>query len=250
MLRLQPFRNAGTADQSSNLRRKLSQLPFLKGRKDQWNLTLIARSYECYIGREPNLSLNDFVTLYGAPLSRLYDQTRGHNLVLWHGTTLERAEKILEHGFAHFKGVWMDQGTSTPFAFARSRAEQFDAVPAILTKDHFEFVGKEKAVTPRPLPRARFVKREGRWVIPGQNPVYFDDQNYYKTSEEWLSLFCRRFLTRLGSAQPVEVFSAIYSNISPMDAITHRDIIGWICQNCRIGGRRGKSWYLELTKPN
>ncbi|MFQ6078164.1 MAG: hypothetical protein ACE5NJ_03385, partial [Thermodesulfobacteriota bacterium] len=132
MLRSQPFRTAGAADQRPALRRKLSQLSFLKGRKDQWNLTLIARSYECHIGREPNLSLNDFVTLYGAPPSRLYGQTRRHNLILWHGTTLERAEKILEHGFAHFKGVWMDQGISTPFSFARSRAEQFDAVPAIL----------------------------------------------------------------------------------------------------------------------
>lgn len=114
MLPSQLFRNAGAADQGLVLRRKLSQLPFLKGRKDQWNLTLIVRSYECHIGREPNLSLNDFVSLYGAPPSRLYEQTLGHNLVLWHGTTLKRAGEILKHGFAHFKGVWMDQDTSTP----------------------------------------------------------------------------------------------------------------------------------------
>jgi hypothetical protein len=260
----------------------LSGLPRLRGRRGHWDLTLIARCYECLKSRFGELDLNEFATLFGAAPSALHARTRGRNLVLWHGTSVARAEKILEHGFAHFKGVWMDEQTGIPFAFAQDRARQFDAKPAIcvsvidldlfregqdfyweagehvvvfrhevppwvvqylITSQGIRFVGETRAQGPAIQPRVRFVKRDGGWAVPSQNPVLFRGKEPFRTTGEWLPLFCRHYLTTYGEADPVEIFTAVYASIHPQEAISRKDMLGCLVAHCAgVGGRRALVW--------
>lgn len=259
-----PDRSDDAATRLRRMRRRLGELPFVKGSHAGWDLTFTAQAYEVQQRRDPKLSLNDFVTRHGAPSSALYEQTRDHNLVMWHGTTAERAELICKHGFAHFKGVWMDKSTKIPFSFAHSRTGQHGGVPAIvisvidtqrfaeghdyyweinghvlvfqhnvppdvvqyqLTDESFEFVGDKSAPGWRPTRRARFVRRGGKWVAPGKNPAYFDKDHRYRNLAEWLDLFVAELLEMHGPLQAIEIFSALYANCIPRHALSRQDII-------------------------
>lgn len=106
-----------------SLKRRLKLEEFLRGPKGEWNFLHIAEVYAARQQRRADSSLNDFAVQHGALASALYEETKERNLVLWHGTSLERAEKILEHGFFHCKGVWMAVRTSTPLSFTQEPGE-------------------------------------------------------------------------------------------------------------------------------
>jgi len=281
---LSPCDAAGT--EMRRLRRKLTRLLCARGARFGWDLTLTALAYQAQYQRDPNLSLNDFATRHGADSSALYQNTRGHNLVFWHGTSLERAEKICQHGFAHFKGVWMDQATRVPFSFARSRAQRHEARPAILvsvidtdrfteevdyrwetnrhivvfqhdvpsdvvqylvTDETFCFVGAESCRGCRPTRRARFTRRGGQWVTPGTNAAYFDRDRQYRSLAEWLDLLAGDLLRRHGPLYAIEIFSAIYANVSPTDAVSRRDVIEAIVRQRPTAKLRGSDLLLSAN---
>jgi len=268
------------------LRRKLTRLPYVRGARFGWDLTLTALAYQAQQQRNRDLSLNDFATRHGADSSALYEGTRGHNLVFWHGTSLERAEKICQHGFAHFKGVWMDQSTRVPFSFAQSRAQRHEVRPAILisvidtdrfiegadyrwqtnrhivvfqhdvppdvvqylvTDETVCFVGSESCRGCRPTRRARFTHRGGQWVTPGTNPAYFDQQRRYRLLEEWLDFFAADLLRRHGPLYAIEIFSAIYANVVPADAVSRLDVIDAIVRRRPTAKPRGDDLLLSVN---
>ena len=286
MNRLGLSRSGPLADEARRLRRKLTQLPYARGRRYGWDLTLTALAYQAQQQRDPNPSLNDFATRHGADSSALYENTRGHNLVFWHGTSLERAEKICQHGFAHFKGVWMDQSTQVPFKYAQSRAQRHEARPAILvsvidtdrctegldyhweasghivvfqhdlppdvvqylvTDETFSFVGSASCSDCRPTRRARFARRGGCWVTPGTNPAYYDRERRYRSLHEWLDFFVADLLHNHGPLHAVEIFSAIYANAIPTDAVSRRDVVEAIVRQHPTAKPRGSDLLLSAN---
>ncbi len=259
-----------------SVKRRLKLDGFLRGRKGEWDFLHIAEAYAARQQRRADCSLNDFAVEHGALASPLYEETKERNLVLWHGTSLERAEKILEHGFFHCKGVWMAVKTSTPLSFARNRAREFDGRPAILvsvidldryregvdfeargrearftddvppdvvqyllTDREFRYVGTGR-VRGYELPtKASFARRDGRWVVPTQNPATFDARLglTYTTVGEWLDLKLGRFFAEQPRATALEAFCAVYANCQPAEAIGREEVAGWLMSECETAGR-------------
>jgi hypothetical protein len=52
-------------------------------------------------------NLNDWATRHGVPGSGSYERLGPSAMVLWHGRSRERAEKIAKHGFFHNRGLWI-----------------------------------------------------------------------------------------------------------------------------------------------
>jgi len=258
------------------LRRRLKLDGFLRGPKGKWDFLHIAEAYAVRQQRRADCSLNDFAVEHGALASPLYEETKERNLVLWHGTTLERAEKILEHGFFHCKGVWMAVKTSTPLSFAQNRAREFDGRPAILvsvidldryregvhfegrwretrftddvppevvqyllTDREFRYVGTGR-VRGYELPtKASFARKDGEWVVPTRNPATFDARLglAYTTVGEWLDLKLGRFFAEQRRATALEAFCAVYANCQPAEAIGREEVAGWLMSECGTAGR-------------
>ncbi len=247
----------------------------LRGPKWEWDFLHIAEAYAARQQRRGDVSLNDFAVEHGALASALYEGTKDHNMVLWHGTSVSRATKILEHGFAHYKGVWMAFGTSTPLGFARNRAAESEGRPAILisvidldlfqpgvhfdvgadvrfkddvrpevvqymlTDRDFRCVGGGRVPRHRLPAKAKFVHNEGRWVVPTQNPATFDAQQdlAYGTAAEWLDLKLSRFFTEHGRATPLEAFCSVYANCTPPAALPRETVLDWLIEHCEIAAQ-------------
>ncbi len=259
-----------------SLRRRLKLDELLRGPKGEWDFLHIAEAYAARQQRGADSSLSDFAVEHGALASPLYEETRERNLVLWHGTSLERAERILEHGFFHCKGVWMAVRTSTPLSFARNRAREFDGRPAILVSvidldryregEHFEerrsetrftddvppdvvqylltdrefrYVGRGR-VRGYELPaKPGFTRKDGRWIVPTRNPATFDARLglTYRTVGEWLDLKLGRFFAEQRRATALEAFCVVYANCLPTEAIGREEVAGWLMRECGTAGR-------------
>ncbi len=269
----------------TRLRRRLKLGQLVRGPKWEWDFLHIAEAYAARQQRVGSVTLNEFAVEHGGLASALYEEAQDHSLVLWHGTSLERAEKILEHGFFHCKGVWMALNTSTPLSFARNRAGQSGGRPAILisvidldayrpgvhfddardirfmddvppevvqyvlTDRDFRYVGKARARKHRLPTKARFVRKRGRWTAPTQNPAVFDaktDQTY-RTAVEWLGLKLTRFFTGLSRATPMEAFCAVYATCDPTQAIPRDEVAEWLAANCEIAGQSRWGPVLRLA---
>lgn len=257
------------------LRRRLTESELLRGPKQQWDFLHIAEAYAARQQRRVYLSLSRFAVEHGALASALFEETRGHNLVLWHGASLARATKILEHGFVHYKGVWMALGTSTPLSFARHRGAESGGPPAVLisvvdmevfrpgvdfddtahyrfrddvpsevvqyllTDREFRCVGRGRVLRHALPTKASFVSRGGRGVTPTQNPAVFDAGRglVYTTADDWLGLQLADFFVREGRATALETLRAVYANRSPRPAIPRDRVVKWIVDNCETAGR-------------
>ncbi|UCC67194.1 MAG: hypothetical protein JSV79_08605 [Armatimonadota bacterium] len=258
------------------LRRRLKLGDLLRGPKWEWDFLHIAEAYAARQQQRADSSLNDFAVEHGALASPLYQETKERNLVLWHGTSLERAEKILEHGFFHCKGVWMAVKTSTPLTFARNRAREFDGRPAILvsvidldryregvhfderwgetrfrddvppdvvqyllTDREFRYVGEGRTAGYRLPVKASFVRRKRGWASPTQNPATFDARLglTYTMASEWLGLKLDRFFAEQRRATALEAFCAVYANCHPTEAISREKLAGWLMSECETAAR-------------
>ncbi len=182
---------------------------------------------------------------------------------MWHGTTAGRAEKIREHGLAHKRGVWAATAPRIAHGYTRGRSAAFGAgsamvvvlidkfawdargtrehediarfhepIPAacieyILYADRIEFCGSA-ARRPRPWGKARFRRKEGRWVPQSRTPVRLDARRQYETFEQWLELSVGRVLEAFGEVAAVEVLSVLYATLDPWRALDHRDALAAI----------------------
>ncbi len=263
-------RRAETKLSRRRLRRRMKADELLRG--PEWDFLHVAEVYAARQQLRGDVSLNDFAVEHGALASALYERTKDHNMVLWHGTSVSRAAKILEHGFAHYKGVWMAFGTSTPLGFARNRAAESEGRPAILISVidldvfqpgvHFDtdpyvrfradvapevvqymlsdreflYVGSGRVLGHRLPAKAKFVQKGGRWVVPSQNPATFDAQQglAYATAAEWLDLKLSRFFTDHGRATPLEAFCSVYANCTPTTALPRKAVLDWLAEHCEI----------------
>jgi hypothetical protein len=180
----------------------------------------------------------------------------------------------------------MDQSTRVPLKFAQSRAQRHEARPAILvsvidtdrftegadyhweanrhivvfqhdvppdvvqylvTDETFCFVGSESCRGCRPTQRARFTRRGGQWVTPGTNPAYFDQHRQYRSLADWLDLVVGDLLRRHGPLYAIEVFSAVYANVIPTDAVSRRDVIEAIVRQRPSAKLRGNDLLLSAN---
>ena len=274
-------------------RRGFGDLKYLPKGRCAWNMTLTALAYASrrlvreHVERRPPLGadLNAWALRHGAPASGRYAQLGDSAVVLWHGTSAVRAEKIREHGLVRHRGVWATTNPALAHGFARSRATAFAAGSAmvvlvldrnawagqasldtptiacfyvdippehieyILWDDRIEFCGAAKAPSPYASGVARFKRKSGQWAPCSKTPVRFDATEAYSDLSTWLDLSVRRLGESLGVFTAIEVFSSLYASLDPWDALTHDDVFEAITRLCRERRKLpGKIRGLELKR--
>jgi len=108
-----------------------------------WKETWIAVNFQRRRQREPNYSFKDFILENGVHLAGCYELFQ-RKLVLWHGTTLPRAEFILREGFHRPKGIWMTENAQQAHSIALFQAKRWKEPPAILISIIDQSVYKEE----------------------------------------------------------------------------------------------------------
>ena len=257
------------------VKRGYKDLVYLPRGRCEWNMTLAAVAYSVrrQIVEKPDLAL--WAVMHGLPVSRRYLELGARALVLWHGTSAARAEKIREVGLYPKKGIWATAEPKLAHSFSRHRGTTFAAGSAmfclvfdredipvafeparedqtlrfrqpirpdffeyVLYDDRIDFVGSAKARRPRPWGVGRFKRSRGRWITRSRPPVRMDDARSYGDLGEWLELSIVRIVQTLGSATAIEVFSSLYATIDPTDALPHATIfeaLERLCPRTRFG---------------
>ena len=254
--------------------RDLQYLP--KGRC-AWNMTLAALAYGARrVIREHvehlaprSTGLNAWAARHGVPAGARYADLGSDALVLWHGTSAARAQKIKEHGLMCNRGVWATTNPMIAHGFARSRCQAFQAGSAVVVllldqnawegratldtptiarfresiprecieyiawDDHIEFLGQRSARGPRSWVMANFKRRDGKWVPRSKPPVRFDGEASYADLDTWLELSVRRLAETLRVFTAVEVFSSLYATVAPFGVLEHRQVFDAIDRLCR-----------------
>ncbi len=262
------------------VREGFRDLEHLPPGRSEWDATLacLAFGMRMDIERRPP-DLNAWAARHGVPGSGRYEEFGPDALVLWHGTSSERAEKIAEHGLFHKKGVWTALHPSMPHSFCRGRSERFGVdgavvclvfdgaqlaeggnydiegkgnvyrfhhglppkvVEYVLVHEGISFVGERRTRGLRPWPAARFKKRSGRWLPVQKPPVRHGESRSYSSSREFAGICADRLLEELGELTALEVFSCVYSCAAPRDAVEHQDLFDIIEEKCVPHRQRGK----------
>lgn len=251
-------------------------LEYLPRSRTGWNATLAAYAYSVRRQIAETCDLNQWAVMHGCPASARYRELGEHALVLWHGTTASRAERIARYGLFHKRGVWATSEPKIAHGFSRFRGRAYRAgsaavvllldrrevksgvhydeetaevlrfraaLPAesiayILWDDRIEFAGGQSVRELKPWGVARFKKKKGRWVPLSRPPVRLDDANSYSDLEEWLKLSIGRTFSTLGHAAAVEIFSTLYATIEPWEALEHDQIFGALERLCHASRHR------------
>jgi len=234
-----------------------------------WNATLAACAYSARRRAEGSADLSLWAVMHGCAASARYEELGDDALVLWHGTSAARAEKIREVGLIHKRGVWTTEDPNTAHGYTRGRSMQYQAGSAmvvlvmsrreweglaeregnsdvlrfrtniprecleyVLWDDHIEFVGPQRAKQPRPWGVARFKRQEGKWVPRAQPPVRLDEEHSYADFEGWLRLSFERIFRTLDTAAAIEVFASLYSTLDPWHALEHKRVLAALEEWC------------------
>jgi len=253
-------------------------LAYLPRSRTGWNATLAAYAFSVRLKLDGSADLNRWAMIHGVAASAKVAELGDDALVLWHGTSAGRAEKIRDVGLFHKRGLWTTTDPATAHNFTRNRSTRFeagsamivivldrreleadvdyepqghdgnifrlhrglppDAVEYILFDDRIEFIGAYKTRLPKPWGVARFKKHEGHWVPRSKPPVRFDDTHTYNTFDDWLDLSVRRILDELGSVCAIEVFSSLYATIDPTDALEHDRVLAALEDMCAAPRQR------------
>jgi len=251
-----------------------------------WDFTLACLAYgmRMDIERRPP-DLNAWAARHGVPAAGRCAELGGDALVLWHGTTRERADRIVEHGLFHKRGLWTARHPAIPHSFCRGRSERFggegavvcivvdardvpgeaefetdnvvrfhhglppDVVEFVLVRDEIRFTGAERSREPAPWPGESFVRREGDWTPARRSPVRYSDDLSFSTPAGLAAICLDRLLGELGEASALEVFSCIYAAVRPSEAVPHRDILALLAGSCVEGRRHGK-WRTFARRPD
>jgi hypothetical protein len=257
--------------------RDLEYLPKARG---GWDCSLASLAYgvRTSIENRPH-DLNSWAARHCVAPSARYEALGPDALVLWHGTSKERADKIAEHGLFHKKGLWTTLDPTIAHVFCRGRSDRFgtegavvcivldssefvegrdfdyegagtvlrfhyglppDVVEYVLVREEIRFVGAGRARRPSPWRRADFEKRSGHWVPAQRPPVWYTDSASYASVEEFAEVCVDRLLEELGEVTALEVFSTLYASVRPWDVLSHRDIFDLISRRCVPSRQRGK----------
>ena len=251
------------------MREGWKDLAYLPRGRRRWSMTLAAQAYSLRRRIAGRGDLNLWAAMHAAPASARYAKLGERALVLWHGTSAARAEKIREVGLFPKKGIWATAEPRLAHSFTRDRADRYRAggativllfdredmpqafepasqsdtlrfrsplgpeyVEYILWDDRIEFVGPGKARSPKPWGVARFKKVGGKWAPRSRPPVRFGRGDTYKGLAQWSDLSVRRVLTTLGEAAAMEVFSSLYATIDPTEALGHDDVFAAMERLC------------------
>jgi len=264
-----------------------ADLEYLPRARAGWNATLAAYAYSVRRQADGQADLNLWAAMHARPTSARYEQYGRNALVLWHGTSAVRAEKIRRVGLFPRKGIWATTEPRLAHSFTRGRSTEYGAGSAmivlvfdkenidvpfemasehdtlrfrspvgpewieyVLWDDRIEFLGKRKAASPKPWGVARFAKRHGKWVPQSRPPVRFDPEQTYDDLTGWLELGIRRVLKTLGAASAIEVFSSLYATIGPWEALEHGEILAALERLCgRPRQKRGGMKHFSLKDP-
>ena len=268
------------------IRKGLADLEYLPRGLCAWHATLAALAWSArrQIAGPAAADLGLWAAMHGCTPSARWRELGDRALVLWHGTSARRAEKIRQFGLACKGGVWAATEPLIAHGYARYRGSAFDAGSAmivvvldkdewdsrglsetpkiarfhhsippdcieyILWGDRIEFVGLRKARQPRPWGVGRFKKHEGLWVPHSRPPVRLDAGRYYGSLDEWLDHSIGRVLETLGQAAAIEVFSSLYATIDPWDALPHEQVFDALARRAGPGRpARGRMRRFSLT---
>jgi len=244
------------------VRSGFKDLEYLPKSRSGWNATLSAHAFSARRHIAGKADLNLWAIMQCCPASARYRELAENALVLWHGTSAKRAERIREVGLFRKRGLWTTLEPGIAHGYTRRRASEYSAGSAtvvllldrrevkpgvdyeqqgtdilrfhssmppenieyILWDDRIEFLGHQRARWPRPWSMSRFKRKAGQWIPRSQPPVRFDDKYTYSSMEEWLHLSIQRTLSTFESAAAIEIFSSLYSSIDPWEALEHREI--------------------------
>ncbi len=269
----------------SGLTRTFRDLEFLPHGRSGWDCTLSCLAYGMRMdmpGASPDL--NAWATRHGIPASESYVQLGQSALVLWHGTSRERADRIAEHGLFHKKGLWTAHHPNVPHSFCRMRSERFgtegavvclvldrnqltegrdfevepnenvirfhhglppDVVAYVLAREEIRFLGTRRASLPTPWPKARFKHSFGQWRPVRRPPVRFSESESFSTLSEYLRLCVTKLLRELNGATPLEVLSVLHSLVAPWDSLRHGDVLD-VLESLSQGTRKAGKWKVFL----
>jgi len=253
------------------VRKGMKDLEYLPRPPAVWSATMAALAYSRQ-RKARTADLNRWAMMHGLPGSARYAELGQRALVLWHGTSAVRAEKIRQVGLFPKKGVWATAEPKLAHNFSRSRGTAFAAGSAmfvlvfdreaidipfemaserdtlrfrshvgpenfeyVLWDDRIDFVGVRPLPRPKPWGKAGFKRVSGRWVPRSLPPVRFDADRSYEDLSGWVDLSVRRVLEHLGRAGGVEIFSSLYATIDPPEALCHDDIFAALDRLCRLG---------------
>ncbi len=249
----------------SEMAHNYPDLEFVPRGRGDWDCTLACLAYGMRMavpGANPNL--NAWGARHGVPPSKSFETFGDSAMVLWHGTSRARADKIAEHGLFHKKGLWTARHPNIPHAFCRMRSERFgtegavvclvldrsqlvegfdfeagtsgnvfrfqhglphEVVQYILVKEEIRFVGEEHTSKPSPWPKARFKYSSGRWVPIQRVPVRFSKSQSFSNLTEYIRLCILRLLNEFNVVSPIEVLSLLHSLVEPWSALRNEEIL-------------------------
>jgi hypothetical protein len=254
-------------------------LEYMPRGRAEWDFTLASLAYSVrrVVDRKAP-DLNAWAARHGVASSARYGRLGGDAMVLWHGTSRQRAGKIAQHGLFHKGGLWATLEPRISHGFYRRRNESFGAegavvcmvldrrkvsegidftwedaqvlrfhhglgpevVEYVLDRNSIQFVGPEPAAGAHAWTRGKFKRLDGRWVPVQNPPVRYDAQATYGSLDAFLALCLGRLIAELGEATAIDIFSTAYAMISPPDALEHQRVFELIDEECRPGRRRGR----------
>jgi hypothetical protein len=272
----------------SDMAEECRDLEWLPRGRHGWDCTLASLAFGMRIEIPGAVAdLNAWASHHGVPPSARYAELGERALVLWHGTSRERADKIAEHGLFHKRGLWTARHPMISHSYCRSRSERFgtdgavvcivvdqsslvecqdfttemngsilrfhhplppEVVEYVLTHEEIRFTGVERAASPRPWPAVRFKHVSGNWVPVQRAPVRFLDAEQFSTLDEFLALCLARLARELGSFSAIEAFSVLYSLTRPWDCLEHGQIMDLLHSATWLTSHRGK-WTIFEPNP-
>jgi len=269
----------------SDLAHDFPDLAFVPRGKSAWDCTLAGLAYGVRMDIPQALpDLNAWAARHGIPGSKLYETLGDAAMVLWHGTSRQRAEKITEHGLFHKRGLWAARHPNVPHSFCRMRSDRFgtegamvclvldrtqltegrdfqvetngnivrfhhglppDVVQYVLIREEIRYAGSGQASESRPWPGARFKHSSGQWLPLQRSPVRFSESQTFSTLPEYERLCICKILNELNGASPLEVLSALYSLVTPWESLRHGDILE-LLESLSSQTRSAGKWKLFL----
>jgi hypothetical protein len=247
------------------LARGFADLEYLPHGRSAWDSTLSSLAYGARLRSGCGApDLNRWAARHGLPASGAYSRLGDTAMVLWHGTSRERADLIAEHGLHSKRGVWTARRPDIAHSYCRTRSDRFgcagamvclvldptqveegrdyelegngsvvrfhhtvspEVIEYVLVREEIRFVGRERAAEPRPWPRSRFKHTDGQWRPVRRTPVRFSDEASYSTLAEFSELCTAALLEELDGATPLELLSVMHSLVQPWECLRHADLI-------------------------
>ena len=93
----------------------------------------LVEQFQKQSARNPDLTLEEFAISHGIQpefLHRFIDLGK-NSVTLWHGTTMDRARKIMREGFRRQKKIWFTQDHDIACRVAKVRAKQRGKAPVV-----------------------------------------------------------------------------------------------------------------------